>query len=48
MRTDTEAMNEIADILSVPEWSPEVLDYIADVVRATGRDISEGDGDGAD
>jgi len=29
---DTEAM--------VPEWSPDCLDYIAEVVRATGRDFS--------
>jgi hypothetical protein len=42
---DTEAMNEIAEILRVPEWSPECLDYIAEVVRATGRDFSTPEGD---
>lgn len=43
--TDTEAMNEIAEILRVPEWSPETLDYIAEVVRATGRDFATPEGD---
>lgn len=38
--SDTEAMDEIAEILSVDEWSPECLDFIADVVRKTGRDIN--------
>jgi len=42
---DMEAMNEIAEILRVPEWSPECLDYIAEVVRATGRDFSTPEGD---
>lgn len=37
--SDTDAMNLIADILRVPEWSPDTLDAIAEVVRATGRDF---------
>lgn len=37
--SDTEAMNLIADILRVPEWSPETIDAVAEVVRATGRDF---------
>lgn len=35
--SDEQAMDQIADILSVPEWSPDCLDFIADVVRMTGR-----------
>ena len=43
--SDTEAMNLIADILRVPEWSPDTLDAIAEVVRVTGRDFFTEDGD---
>lgn len=39
--TDTEAMNLIAQIMTVPDWEPETLDEIANVVYATGRTTTE-------
>ena len=38
---DTKAMDEITKIMSGQEWSPDTLDYIAEVVRETGREIKE-------
>jgi hypothetical protein len=43
--SDTEAMNEIAEILRAPECVHCCLDYIAEVVRATGRDFPTPEGD---
>jgi hypothetical protein len=37
--TDTEAMERIHKILSGQEWSADQLEWIADVVTATGREI---------
>lgn len=38
--TDKEALDQIADILRVPEWDTDTLTYVADVVRTTGRDFT--------
>ncbi len=37
--TDTEAMNQIRNILSGKVWDPDMLDAIADMVEQTGRTI---------
>lgn len=39
--TDTEAMNAITEAMSGVSWSPDTLDTIADIVRATGRTIED-------
>lgn len=39
---DADALDDIAEILRDPEWAPGMLEDIADIVRATGRD-AEGD-----
>jgi hypothetical protein len=39
--TDKLAMDVIATAMSNESWSPDTLDIIADVVRKTGRVISE-------
>jgi len=36
---DTRAMTLIQGILSVPSWSPDTLEDIADIVQLTGREI---------
>lgn len=38
--SDKKALDEITEILSVPEWDADTLSYVADVVRATGRDFT--------
>ena len=38
--SDKKALDTIADILRSPEWDADTLTYVADVVRATGRDFS--------
>jgi hypothetical protein len=39
MNTDTDAMDAIAEILKDAEWSPDHLEWIADIVRNTGRNL---------
>lgn len=39
--TDTQAMDSIAALMSGNEWSPDTLERIADIVRATGREIAD-------
>lgn len=39
--TDTEAMDEIKEIMSGNEWSPDTLDSIAELVKETGREIED-------
>ena len=41
MMTDTQAMDSIAALMSGNEWSPDTLERIADIVRATGREIAD-------
>lgn len=38
---DTDALDAIARLLSGQEWSPDTLDGIADIVRATGRTVAD-------
>ena len=38
--TDKKALDDIAEILRAPEWDADTLTYVADVVRATGRDFT--------
>ena len=38
--SDKKALDEITEILRSPEWDADTLTYVADVVRATGRDFS--------
>lgn len=38
---DIAAMNGIAAVMSGEEWSADTLDAIADIVRATGREIAD-------
>jgi hypothetical protein len=35
--TDTEALDRIAEILRVEQWTPDTLGLIADIVVATNR-----------
>jgi hypothetical protein len=42
---DSRAMDLIARLMSGNEWSPDTLDQIADIVRSTGREIAEVEGD---
>ncbi|GAB3430527.1 hypothetical protein GCM10027569_76620 [Flindersiella endophytica] len=39
--TDSQAMDKIANTLSVPRWSYDTLDVIAEVVLDTGRTIDD-------
>lgn len=39
--SDMRAMERIAALMSGKEWSPDTLDEIAEIVRATGREIAE-------
>lgn len=41
--TDAIALNTIADALSGKEWDADTTDFIARVVRKTGREIKEPD-----
>ncbi len=41
--TETATLNAIAAVLSGNEWSPETLEAIADLVRASGRTVAEHD-----
>ncbi len=44
--SDTATLNAIAALLSGNEWSPETIENVADLVRASGRNISDhGDDD---
>lgn len=43
--SDKEALDEIAKILSGEEWSPDHLDWIADVVHRSGRELMDIDED---
>lgn len=38
--TDSEAIDMITEIFREPDWSPETLDRIAEIIESTGRDIS--------
>ena len=38
---DSNCMNEITKIMSGKEWSPDTLDYIAEVIKESGRKIEE-------
>lgn len=42
---DKRALDWIADVLREPEWEPDTLERIAEVVQWTGRDISPIDED---
>jgi hypothetical protein len=37
---DSVAIERIHALLDSDEWSPDTLDAIADIIRATGRDIN--------
>lgn len=40
--TDKQAVDEIFNMLDIPEWSgAEMLEWIAEVVAATGRTFNE-------
>jgi hypothetical protein len=39
--TDDEALYQIKNLMSGKEWSPDMLDAIAEIVRATGREIKD-------
>ena len=38
---DSVAVEQIHALLDRSEWSPDHLDAIADIIRATGRDIND-------
>jgi hypothetical protein len=38
---DEDAVAEIHKVMDGKEWTPDTLDYIADVIRLTGRDIRD-------
>ena len=40
---DKRALDWIAEVLREPEWEPDTLERIAEVVEWTGRDISPRD-----
>lgn len=41
--TDKQALDLIANQLSLTEWGADTCDYVAEVVRATGRTIDDPD-----
>lgn len=42
--TDAQALDDIAEMLCDPDWGVGMLEDIAQIVAATGRDV-EGDGE---
>lgn len=40
-KTDTDFMDEITKIMSDEDWNPSTLDYIAEVVKRSGRTIED-------
>jgi hypothetical protein len=39
--TDSGALDDLVDILSGRAWTPETLERVAEIVRASGRDVDE-------
>lgn len=46
--SDTEAMNQIHQILDAQEWDADTADKIAEIVRDTGREVRDCDPDAWD
>lgn len=42
---DEQALDRLAALLGDQEWTPEHLEQVAEIVRATGRDINDLDAD---
>lgn len=42
---DEQALDRLAALLDGQEWTPERLEQVADIVRASGRDINDLDAD---
>ena len=41
--TDPDALDAITNLMSAQDWSPDTLNAVADIVRATGRTIADSD-----